>query len=123
MATARDADDLPDPDSADARRAVIRAARTETTVISGAFIAKRTWVESTDAWGDFDARPVVRLSYRDDLGGDVIAMYRVRRFNEVRDWTHPEPDGYERGDTVLPASRYGIQDIFPDTAVLPGGDD
>jgi hypothetical protein len=122
---APDADDLPDPTPADARRAVIDAARHDgLTCQRGAFEARRTYIDPDDhAFGTIDPVNVVLLSLRVGYGGDTIGIYPVHPTHDVRtDWTHPTPDDHERGDAVLPAADYGLGAVFVDPAAIPGGD-
>jgi hypothetical protein len=118
------ADELPDPATDDARRAVIKAARMDgVTVQRGAYRATRTYIESTDAYGSPQAKNVVTLSLRAGYGGDTVGIFPVNRFNDVRpDWTFPTPDWHDTGDLVLPGDRFGLRDVFVDPASLPGDD-
>jgi len=123
-AKAPDADDLPDPRPTDARRAVIDAARKDgVTCQRAAFEARRTYVESVDAFGTYDAVNVVLLSLRVGYGGDAVGVYPVHPIHDVRDdWTRPAPDWFDRGDDVLPADDFDLADVFVDASAIPGGE-
>lgn len=112
-------DSLPALDSADARRAVVDAARYDgMTCCRGAFEARRTNIEPEP-----NARPgvieqVVTLSTRDPPT-DTLAWFRVTDFRTLRDdWGHPTP--CDPGEAALPADEYDVADLFPDVEVLPG---
>lgn len=116
----------PDPTPADARRAVVDAARYDgMTVQRGAYQARRTITEPWPNGKPGDTRQVVQLGKRTGPGQrEFVAYVAVTPFDELRDdWARPSP--VDPGDVVLPPDQFDADDLFPAPSMLPGqqGDD
>jgi len=116
-----DGADLAKPDPADARRAVVDAARYDgMTVIRGAYQARRTIFEPWPKGKPGVTRQAVKLDARTGPGrSEFVAYVTVTPFQALRDdWGRPSP--VDPGDVVLPADDFDVVDLFPSPAMLPG---
>jgi len=107
----------PYPAPADARAALVDAARMDgTTCQRGAYKARRTIKEPDPKMKPGDTQNVVRLRYRKN--NERIVDVAVTPFGELRDdWGRPSP--CDPGETVLPVDEYSLLDVFVDPTVLP----
>jgi hypothetical protein len=113
--------DLATPDPADARRAVVDAARYDgTTVIRGAYQARRTVFEPWPKGKPGQTRQAVKLDARTGPArSEFVGYVAATPFQALwDDWERPSP--VDPGDVVLPADDFDVDDLFPSPAMLPG---
>jgi len=109
--------EYPYPTPADARSAIVDAARQDgVTCQRGAYKARRTIKEPDPKMRPGDTQHVVRLRHREN--NERIVDIAVTPFDELRDdWSRPSP--CEPGEVVLPVDEYGLVDVFVDPTALP----
>jgi len=109
--------EYPEPIPADARAALVDAARMDgTTCQRGAYKARRTLKEPDPKMRPGDTQHVVRLRHRKN--NERIVDVAVTPFRELRDdWARPSP--CDPGEVVLSVDEYGLADVFVDPTALP----